>query len=154
MKLDVGSGPFPKAGYRTCDMFVGADYQCPMWRIPVEDGEVEAIWSSHALEHVGKAMVAPTLAEWFRVLRPGGLLELEVPDLRWVCRNWLEHQSDDWHMDTIFGNQEHEGEFHKTGFTPAILERRLREAGFEVGSIDIVWSHEQDTLFAIARRPA
>lgn len=148
MRLDIGAGPFPRAGYTPVDPY----HQAPraltrfMWDLGVEDGSVEAIWSSHSLEHISKHQVAETLTEWFRVLTPGGILELEVPDLLWVCRNFIEHPTDDWHMDTIFGLQTHDGEYHKTGFTEPILRRRVEEAGFLIKDITTVWSHDQDTL--------
>lgn len=153
VRIDVGAGKHPKEGYLSVDAYADADIEAEMWDLPFEDGEVTAIYSSHALEHIPKAMVMPTLKEWFRVLQKGGTVEVRVPDLRWVCRNWLEKQTNDWHMDAIFGNQTDEGQFHKTGYTPDLLRRYLEQAGFEVTGEGIIWSHNQDTLVAYARKP-
>ncbi len=46
--------------------------------LPFEDGSFDVLTAWHVIEHV--ADVARTLAEWRRVLRPGGLLVLETPD--------------------------------------------------------------------------
>ncbi len=154
--LDIGSGPWPKQDYEAVDPYepdARVDFRCNMWDLPYSDGSVEAIWSSHALEHVPKAKVVPTLAEWHRVLQPGGLLQLEVPDLLWVCRNFLEHPVADWNMDTIFGAQTRDGEYHQTGFTIEILGDYLVATGFTLAEpISVVFNHGQDTLHAEARK--
>ena len=47
-------------------------------RLPFEDNSFDVLTSWHVIEHVDDVNV--TLAEWFRVLRPGGILVLETPD--------------------------------------------------------------------------
>ncbi len=50
-------------------------------RLPFPDNSFEAVYSSHTLEHVPRAAVATFLAEIRRVLLPGGVLRLALPDL-------------------------------------------------------------------------
>jgi predicted SAM-dependent methyltransferase len=121
-----------------------------MWDLSMyADGSVSAIWCSHALEHIEKKQVLPTLKEWFRVLRPCGLLQIEVPDLAWVLQNWLENQDNGWNLDAIFGSQETPGQQHKTGFTPLLLEAYLKDAGFiNDVYIDFVFNHNQQSIRA------
>src|ERR1035437_398855 len=115
MKLDIGAGPIRHAAdFTTVDAFTGADVNAQMWALPFPDGSVDEIWSSHALEHVPLERVAPTLAEWFRVLRPGGTAVIQVPNLDYAARYWLDHPGETWALQIIFGNQAHEGEFHRT----------------------------------------
>lgn len=45
------------------------------------DDEVDVVYSSHMLEHLDRASAARFLAEAHRVLRPGGVLRVAVPDL-------------------------------------------------------------------------
>jgi len=47
-------------------------------RLPFEDGTFDVVTGWHVIEHVRDAV--ETLAEWRRVLRPGGVLVLETPD--------------------------------------------------------------------------
>ncbi len=47
-------------------------------RLPYADASFDLVTAWHVIEHVSD--VAETLAEWGRVLRPGGLLALETPD--------------------------------------------------------------------------
>lgn len=153
MKLDVGSGPYPAQGYTSVDLFTAADIQAEMWDLPLEADSVSEIRSVHSLEHVSKFQVMPTLQEWYRVLIPGGLVTIEVPDLAWCVTKWLEHQTADWWMDIIFGNQAHDGEYHRTGFTPQLLTDYLMAAGFTGIDVGSCWSHEQQSLSAQAVKP-
>jgi SAM-dependent methyltransferase len=52
--------------------------QAPAGALPFADGSFDVLTAWHVLEHMADA--ARALAEWRRVLRPGGLLILETPD--------------------------------------------------------------------------
>jgi len=146
--LDIGCGMKLAEGYTGVDAYVTGPgiINAPMWSLPFNDDTVEEIRSSHALEHVAKRMVPVTLAEWQRVLIPGGRLLLFVPDLEWCVTEWLKRKSNDWFMDTIFGNQDHQGEFHMTGFTDDIGYGYLEDAGFTDIVVKFVVSHRQRTI--------
>lgn len=153
-RLDVGAGTRPTPGYLTVDLYqADADFQCPMWDIPLGDGEADEIYCSHALEHVMYAQVTPTLREWKRLLAPGGRLTLRVPDLEWCVKTWLErHELNDfWDLAKIFGSQEHEGNIHRTGFTRESLAKFLEDAGFVIDKFDYVTACDQPTMEFICR---
>jgi predicted SAM-dependent methyltransferase len=71
VKLDIGSGKDALKGYMGVDIDPRADVVADMGDLPFLDNEVEAIYSSHALEHVSKFRVGPILREWARVIKPG-----------------------------------------------------------------------------------
>ncbi len=48
---------------------------------PWADNSVDHIYSSHTLEHLNKQQGRHCLKECFRVLKPGGVLRIVVPDL-------------------------------------------------------------------------
>jgi predicted SAM-dependent methyltransferase len=57
------------------------DHQASIDRLPMfADGSAELIYCSHALSYFDRAEARGVLAEWHRVLAPGGLLRLAVPD--------------------------------------------------------------------------
>ena len=146
IKIDVGAGKEPKAGYIPVDLyFTGPGYiQAPIWLLPWNDGEVDEVWCSHTLEHVEKRKVLPSLKEFHRVLKEGGVLTIEVPDLRWCCENWLAHQNSGWDLDAIFGNQDPPGgQIHMTGFSPDMMRAYLWQAGFYAVTITPVTNHNQ-----------
>ena len=155
MKLDIGCGRNKKADFLgvDCAVEVRPDIVADMWSVPFDDDSVDEIFSTHALEHAYKGQVVPTLKEWERLLRPGGTIDLEVPDLIWCCLNWLRHRTNDWHMDAIFGNQDHvPGELHKTGFTPEIMHGYVAQTRLVVEREEVIRSHGQPTLRFLLRR--
>lgn len=57
--------------------------------IPYGDESVDAVYHSHFLEHIPRPSVTSFLAEVRRVLRPGGVHRIVVPDLERLCREYL-----------------------------------------------------------------
>src|ERR1700729_1771598 len=45
-----------------------------------ESGSVDLVYACHLLEHFGRMEYRAVLSEWLRVLKPGGILRLSVPD--------------------------------------------------------------------------
>jgi SAM-dependent methyltransferase len=58
-------------------------------RLPLPDGTASLVYSSHFLEHVPRTLVPGLLRECLRVLQPGGVLRLVVPDLEDMAREYL-----------------------------------------------------------------
>ena len=58
--------------------------------LPVADASTEVIYSSHMLEHLEPSEARRFLAEVRRVLIPGGILRLGVPDLALMVRGYAE----------------------------------------------------------------
>jgi len=50
--------------------------------LPVPNGSVNVLYSSHMLEHLDQREALKFLSEAMRVLQPGGIIRLAVPDLR------------------------------------------------------------------------
>lgn len=59
-----------------------ADFLGDATTLPFRDNSLDYVVSSHVLEHVANPVAA--LAEWYRVLRPGGIIYLVVPDRRYT----------------------------------------------------------------------
>ena len=58
--------------------------------IPHPDGSVDVVYSSHMLEHLTREQGENLLKECHRVLKPGGLLRVIVPDMERLSRAYLE----------------------------------------------------------------
>jgi len=93
-----------------------------MWDTPFDDDSVDFLVCMAALEHVSKFKVDPTLREFARILKPGAAFAILVPNLEYALLTWLSNQNNGWEMDLIFGTQEHEGEYHRTGFSVDLIK--------------------------------
>ena len=58
--------------------------------LPFADGTVDAVYHSHVLEHLTSEEAELFLRECFRVLRPGGVVRVVVPDLAGIARAYLD----------------------------------------------------------------
>jgi predicted SAM-dependent methyltransferase len=57
--------------------------------LPFADGTMTAVYSSHMLEHLYSDRAEQLLAECFRVLAPGGIVRIVVPDLHAAVARYL-----------------------------------------------------------------
>lgn len=128
------------------DPAVKPDIVCSITAMdPVATASVDAIWSSHNLEHLHRHEVPLALGEFFRVLRPQGLLLVTLPDLQSIADLVVADRLEDeaysspsgpvTALDMVFGHtpslaQGHLFMAHKTGFTATSLGRLLVAAGF------------------------
>lgn len=58
--------------------------------IPFPDSSADAVYHSHVFEHIDRDAVPRFLAEVHRVLKPGGVHRIVVPDLEFQARNYLD----------------------------------------------------------------
>ena len=92
-RLEIGSGDRPEPGFIHVDsdrlahhveFFAVAD------RIPLPSQWAAEVRAVHVLEHVHPSRLTVTLAEWHRVLAPGGRVVVHVPDSAALMRAYLE----------------------------------------------------------------
>lgn len=57
--------------------------------LPFAAATFDAVYASHVLEHFSQDKAEALLGECLRLLRPGGILRLVVPDLEWLARRYL-----------------------------------------------------------------
>ncbi len=58
--------------------------------VPLADGSADVVYHSHVLEHLRRDDAAAFMRECARVLRPGGIIRIAVPDLERICRAYLQ----------------------------------------------------------------
>ena len=112
----------------------------------VETASVDAIFSSHNIEHLYPHEVPVALAEFLRVLNDDGILVLTCPDLQSVCALVAQDKLTEAAyqspagpiapLDILFGHRPSMGKgnlfmAHRCGFTQRVLVGTLRAAGFK-----------------------
>ncbi|MGA3309580.1 MAG: methyltransferase domain-containing protein [Xanthobacteraceae bacterium] len=64
--------------------------------LPLRDSSAAAIYCSHVLEHLARDEITIALRNTLRILVPGGIFRLVVPDLHWrVCRYLAAAEAND-----------------------------------------------------------
>jgi len=59
--------------------------------IPFNSDSVDVVYHSHLLEHLDRNVAEKFLIEVKRVLKPGGIHRIAVPDLEKACRAYIAH---------------------------------------------------------------
>lgn len=57
--------------------------------LPYHDNTFDACYSSHIIEHLDQTEARKLVTECFRVIRPGGIIRVVVPDLEAIAKNYL-----------------------------------------------------------------
>jgi len=159
--VNIGSGPdFLPRPWLNIDVFInpnlaeGFDTEEYDVRpgLRFRDGEVDAIYSSHFLEHLTIYEGFAVLSECYRVLRPGGRIRLVLPKTGEIIQRYLSDRMDDYRfivpeLDTVssqglkfvmlfFGGGDSSRNFdtytgHRSCYDPASAREILERTGFK-----------------------
>jgi len=135
VKLHLGCGGRHIPGFVHVDAQPAphVDIVGPVERLPLDDASVSLIYASHVLEHFDRHTYKAVLAEWFRVLKPDGLLRLAVPDFAACAAIYYERGLENGLsgvLGLLVGGQRDVFDFHKMVFDEEFLRRDLQEIGF------------------------
>lgn len=134
----------------------------------VADASVDAIFSSHNIEHLDPHEVPLALKEFLRVLKPDGFLVVTCPDLQSVCQLVADDKLTDAAytspagpiapLDILYGHRPAMARgnlymAHRCGFTQKVLGGTLHSAGFAKVAINRR-EHPSYDLWAIATKAA
>lgn len=100
--------------------------------LPLADGCADELHSFHFLEHV-YAWEAPALVEeWNRLLKSGGRLILELPNIELAARNLVARSGEQMSYWALWGDPGHKDPFmtHRWGYTPDTARALLAQHGF------------------------
>jgi SAM-dependent methyltransferase len=117
-------------------------------RIPEADRSVDALYTSHMLEHLDKDDALAFLREARRVLVPGGVLRIAVPDVRYHVDRYVRDSDADGLVARLHMTRERPKTFmqkvlyqivgdrqHQWMYDGASLCRLVASAGFEAPEI-------------------
>lgn len=190
LRLNLGSGFRPRTGWINVDLGDGSDLALDLReRLPFDDNSVEAIYTEHFFEHLdypnlddstGWEIETATrssdaltfLRECRRVLVPGGVLDIVVPDVEGIVREYIERHERPFPADAWWGPKWcdtplhcvnyvfRQGREHKYAYDEETLQRVLEQVGF----VDVVRrpfdaardapNHEIGSLCMTAAKPS
>ncbi len=157
MIIDIGSGPHPKAdAHVRMDIHpwphVNCQHDLLKTPYPFQANTFTKVYMGDVVEHIMIFDVDRVLDEVRRILAPGGVLEVTVPDVRWIaerivkndwatqCGNigWLNQSDDPWKnaMSYLYGGFQNKDEYqlagmgHVNGFDEASLTSLLHSHHF------------------------
>jgi predicted SAM-dependent methyltransferase len=160
LKLNLASGHHPKPGWVNVDLLAPtADLRLDLREpLPFEDGSADVIYCEHFFEHLsypnlddGLAWELETpahrsdaltfLRECLRVLAPGGTLDIVVPDVEGIIREYVDRGRTPFPYDAWWGPKWcdtvlhcvnyvfRQGTEHKYAYDDETLQLILRRAG-------------------------
>ena len=170
MKLNMGSGEDKRPGWVNVDnrpeVKPDVVWDLEKFPYPFPDNSAEEIMWKDSLEHLSWRVVDKALRETFRILKPGGRVYIQCPDMEAIARkvildpNFRYGDLEGYRAISFwtFGRQDPQpdgsfggwGGFHKSGFTIPTLKRLLEETGFVVEDIH---NDGGTNLLAYARKP-
>lgn len=147
LKLDIGSGDHKNEGFTTVDKFdEAADVRADACDLPFPDGSVEEITCYQVIEHIPYKDEQKLFTELHRVLKVGGKLITECPDLEYIAqeiamsgdiaehwiwniygqvyRPWDKGRYEDW--------EDNANSRHQNGFTFKKLQFIADKLGFDI----------------------
>ncbi|MGH8019348.1 MAG: methyltransferase domain-containing protein [Opitutaceae bacterium] len=161
-RVNLGSGTVSKPGFISVDADpdVCPDVVAPATKLPFENDSVDVIEACHLIEHLLPWDVETAVKEWLRVLKPGGHVVVECPDLGKAVR-WLSAHKDfsafaSRGLRPLFGEVAGENAYmtHRWGFTPETLAYLFSHYGFDPVKIEKARAHVPDRdLRAVAFKP-
>ncbi len=147
MKLNVGCGDYPLAGWTNLD----ADPATPAdvhadaldYLVGCADATFAEVYAGHFLEHLTPEDARRFLSECYRVLKPGGQLGIVVPDTYAVMRRYVARRDESlpieggwWSMADLdavcaaFLYSPIQSTPHRWSYDIDTLTRAVRRAGF------------------------
>jgi predicted SAM-dependent methyltransferase len=128
--VDVGCGSRKLDGAIGLDLLPtdAADVVGDAMTLPFATDSVDRLYAAHVVEHFSHRRQDDLVAEWTRIVKPGGTVEVRCPWLRFRALFYAVDPSPD-NVRNIYGRQDHEGNYHKNGFSLGTLRRLLERNG-------------------------
>jgi len=147
LRLNIGCGRKVKTGWINIDLSPHADVTLDLREpLPLPDNSCSFSYSEHFLEHLDYPLHAEIfLNECYRVLEPGGIISIGVPDTEWPmaeyagtrCEDYFKISKERWHpewcktqMEQINYHFRQDGD-HRFAYDFVTLAQALTKARFQ-----------------------
>lgn len=163
INLNLGCGTDIREGFINIDAkpFEGISLKANVINLSkIRSESVDFIVAQHILQYIPRPLLNSALDGWLRILKPEGVLEVRVPDLKVILENINKPLSDPDHMNMematacLYGRQQDEFDVVFNAFTEEYLEGILFAHSFRITNIvreagDIIFTAEKKSLVDI-----
>lgn len=112
--------------------------------IPFNDDSVDVVYHSHTLEHLERDVAEKFLMEIKRVLKPGGIQRIVVPDFEKACKDYVAHIA-------YCEDNPNESDNHDD-YIAAMIEQSVRKEAFSAKQQNPVQRVIESVILGDARR--
>ena len=123
MKLHLGCGDKKIKGYINIDVqeTPEVDLVADIMQLPYKNNSIDVIYSCCMLEHFGRnnnlkffrnTCWKDVIKYWYKLLKPGGVLYISVPDFEAVCKEYLDKGDISKILGITIGGQKNEEDLH------------------------------------------
>lgn len=134
MKLHLGCGKRRFEGWLNCDLH-DSDMDMDIRRLPFENDSVDEIMAIHVCEHFYVHEILGILQDWYRVLKPGGKMVLELPCLDKVLWHFAQGSPENMTLWPLYGDpsthKDGEPALHKWCWSKDQMRQLLKAVGFD-----------------------
>jgi predicted SAM-dependent methyltransferase len=136
VRLHLGSGELPRDGWVNVDLYgVPVDLCWNLNRsLPFRNGTVEAVFHEHVLEHLRIDRGLQLTRDCFRVLKPGGVVRIAIPDARrhvgWYWEGRLPAEREGHAIPVMSLLQQFYGHGHQVMYDFELVALLCHAAGF------------------------
>ena len=157
MVIDIGSGPNPKTDAQIkMDLHPWPGVNCRhdllVTPYPFDDNVFDKVYMGDVIEHINVFDIDRVMSEVCRIMKPGAVLDVTVPDFRWIFERivfgdwkvkanvaWLNKTQDPWRdaLSYLFGGFHNINEYkisgmgHVNAFDEGSLIALLTKNGFD-----------------------
>ena len=137
IRLNIGCGRRVLDGWINVDKKTresAPDVDSDVRDLPFPDNYADEVMAIHLVEHFYAWEAPDVINEWRRVLKPGGKLIIECPDLEKTIKHMYEGRSEpNLTMWPLYGDPTHQDPLmcHKWGYNTYSLEKLLSYCGFD-----------------------
>jgi predicted SAM-dependent methyltransferase len=134
IKLHLGCGEKFIPGFIHVDSrkFSHIDYVASADKLNMfKDNSADLIYACHILEHFKRNQIEAVLKEWYRVLKPNGVLRLAVPDFEKLVEVYLKYKDLKLILGPLVGGQDYPENTHYVVFDFISLSEVLKKVGFK-----------------------
>ena len=141
IKLNLGAGGIEYEGYLSVDKYDSrAHIDMDITKLDFDDSSVNEILASHVFEHLNPYHALAILNDWRRVLKPGGKLIMEMPDIEQLCKRFVAASTGERYgiLNAVYGSVNTTGvggpdnitSPHLFGWWPQSMYDHLVNAGY------------------------